>query len=237
MSRAYAEEPPVVGNRKRDPGWGSGCQRWYVDAGVGRQKQAPGPIFGAARNGRGARELQPEELMLNRKRASVKRFPPRRIGYRRTYRTRMDLHGTLIRRDVDPSRECHPRPLRHRPTFLTVSGLPSGAARQFQTRAAARPLDRHEDGMLFVGEADLAASRHRQSGDGLGGIERAPVAGRIDPLENHKCGRGWIRQCQDDECSNQDPDQSAEPRRAIPRGQTTRPRLMRSPPVWSRTRA
>jgi len=27
--------------------------------------------------------------------------------------------------------------------------------------------------MLFVGEADLAASRHRQSGDGLGGIERA----------------------------------------------------------------
>jgi hypothetical protein len=39
--------------------------------------------------------------------------------------------------------------------------------------------------MLFVGEADLAASRHRQSGNGLGAIECAPVAGRVDPLEDH----------------------------------------------------
>jgi hypothetical protein len=30
-------------------------------------------------------------------------------------------------------------------------------------------------------------------------------------LEDHKCGRGWIRQCQDDECSDQDPNQSAKP--------------------------
>ena len=54
--------------------------------------------------------------------------------------------------------------------------------------------------------------------------ERPPISGRVEALVDDDKGRCWKRQCQNNNASNQDPTRSAEPGRAISRGQGQRDR-------------
>ena len=71
VSRPYAPQPPIIGNRERDP-WRRRCGKGLnVDPRVSRQKKSPIFPVVAAPNCGAAQQLQPEQIVGSGERASV----------------------------------------------------------------------------------------------------------------------------------------------------------------------